>query len=123
MSPPLRATRDLPPGTAVATGHSDARPPTHVVRRGDLGGAVKPDDSVWTLEDGQVRISLEKARKGETWPCVIEGHGGGEETEEDRRRLMLQRFQEENPGFDFSQAEFNGAVPDASTFMGGQRHG
>jgi hypothetical protein len=33
---------------------------------------------------------------------------------------MLERFQAENPGFDFSDASFNGqTVPDASTFMGG----
>ena len=84
---------------------------------------VKADESVWTLEGGEVRVSFEKARKGETWPCVFVGHGAAGDTEEDRRRLMLQRFQEENPGFDFSQAEFNGAVPDAATFMGGARGG
>jgi hypothetical protein len=32
---------------------------------------------------------------------------------------MLERFQEEHPGFDFSDAEFNGQVPEARTFMGG----
>ena len=45
------------------------------------------------------------------------------ENEEDKRRLMLERFQMENPGFDFSGASFNGqAAPDASTFMGGISH-
>ncbi len=39
--------------------------------------------------------------------------------EEDKKRLMLERFAEENPGFDFSNADFNGAVPDARKFMGG----
>jgi hypothetical protein len=32
---------------------------------------------------------------------------------------LLERFQQENPGFDFSQATMNGQVPDARTFMGG----
>ena len=32
---------------------------------------------------------------------------------------MLERFQEENPGFDFSGASFNGQVPDPKNFMGG----
>jgi hypothetical protein len=30
---------------------------------------------------------------------------------------MLERFQEENPGFDFSQAQFSGNAPDPKTFM------
>ena len=34
---------------------------------------------------------------------------------------MLERFQLENPGFDFSGAEFNGAAPDPSKFLGGVR--
>lgn len=40
-------------------------------------------------------------------------------SEEVKKRLMLERFQEENPGFDFSNATFNGAVPDPQSFMGG----
>ena len=36
-----------------------------------------------------------------------------------QRTLMLERFQEENPGFDFRDATFNGEVPDARNFMGG----
>ena len=42
--------------------------------------------------------------------------------EEVKKNIMLERFQEENPGFDFSSAKFNGAVPDARTFMGGIKH-
>jgi len=34
-----------------------------------------------------------------------------------RKKILLERFQEENPSFDFSQAEINGNVPDARTFM------
>jgi len=36
-----------------------------------------------------------------------------------QKSLMLERFQAENPGFDFSGADFNGQVPDPKTFMGG----
>jgi hypothetical protein len=36
-----------------------------------------------------------------------------------QKRILLERFQEENPGFDFSGAEVNGTVPDPRTFMGG----
>jgi hypothetical protein len=36
-----------------------------------------------------------------------------------QKSLLLERFQQENPGFDFRDAEFNGSVPDPRTFMGG----
>lgn len=39
--------------------------------------------------------------------------------EEVKKNILLERFQEENPGFDFSQAKMNGQVPDAREFMGG----
>lgn len=39
-----------------------------------------------------------------------------------KQQMMLERFQEENPGFDFSGAEFNGAAPDPRTFMGGVKY-
>lgn len=35
---------------------------------------------------------------------------------------MLERFQEEHPGFDFSDADFNGKVPEAREFMGGIKY-
>lgn len=38
---------------------------------------------------------------------------------EERKALMLERFQAEHAGFDFSGAEFSGAAPDPQTFMGG----
>jgi hypothetical protein len=44
------------------------------------------------------------------------------EQEEIRKKMMLERFQEENPGFDFSSAEFNGGAPDPRTFMGGVKY-
>jgi hypothetical protein len=36
--------------------------------------------------------------------------------------MLLERFQAEHPGFDFSGAEVTGAVPDPRTFLGGMRH-
>jgi len=32
--------------------------------------------------------------------------------------MMLEKFQEENPGFDFRGAGFNGNVPNPREFMG-----
>jgi len=66
-----------------------------------------------------MHFTLTKARPGETWPAVFVGHAqldalGEEDT---KRRMLLERFQLEHPGFDFSGAEVNGAVPDPRTFM------
>lgn len=62
-----------------------------------------------------------QSRQGEAWPGVFEGHRGVDaaKEEEEKKRMMLERFQAEHPGFDFSGAEFNGAVPDAHKFMDG----
>jgi hypothetical protein len=79
---------------------------------------VREDDSMWTVEDGELHVSLEKAVRGQPWPAAFVGHEvDAHEATEDKKRLMLERFQEENPGFDFSGATFNGEVPDAHTFM------
>jgi len=69
---------------------------------------------------------LIKAHKGETWTQVLKGRHGIEidpiTKESIKKEMMLERFQEENPGFDFRNAEFNGAVPEARDFMGGVRY-
>ncbi|KAK1294332.1 hypothetical protein QJS10_CPA16g00228 [Acorus calamus] len=75
------------------------------------------------FEDGTMHITLQKRDKGWTWPSPILGQGQLDPHTADleQKRLMLQRFQEENPGFDFSQAQFSGSCPDPKTFMGGVR--
>ncbi|XP_047322920.1 nudC domain-containing protein 2 [Impatiens glandulifera] len=89
----------------------------------DLNGPVKTDSSFWTIEDEILHITLQKRDKGQTWPSPILGQGQLDPYSADleQKRLMLQRFQEENPGFDFSQAQFSGNCPDPRTFMGGIR--
>ncbi|KAB5540919.1 hypothetical protein DKX38_013893 [Salix brachista] len=91
----------------------------------DLTCAVKTDSSFWTLEDGIMHLTLQKRDKGQTWASPILGEGQLDPCSSDleQKRLMLQRFQEENPGFDFSQAQFTGNCPDPRTFMGGIRNG
>ena len=42
--------------------------------------------------------------------------------EQVQKQLMLERFGEENPGFDFSGADFSGSVPDPRNFMGGVKY-
>ncbi|KAL7494626.1 hypothetical protein ACHAWT_003268 [Skeletonema menzelii] len=105
---------------------------------------VKVKESSWYLDDGVITIVLAKCFRGQTWEGVLCGHhdaavqrdgktsdqsnsGSGVVNEsidphtkqEMQRTMMLERFQEENPGFDFRYATFNGEVPDPRTFMGG----
>ena len=56
------------------------------------------------------------------WTCLLIGHDAVDPfaAEADRKRLLLERFQSEHSGFDFSDSEvtLSGAhVPDPSTFM------
>ncbi len=114
----------------------------------NTGGAVKPDESLWTLLDGEININLQKMNKAEAWECALVGQAGQSidafTKEEVKKKLLLERFQEEvwcfiftvtlftivsltattsqHPGFDFSSADFNGQVPDAREFMGGVKH-
>jgi hypothetical protein len=89
----------------------------------ELWARAKPSESVWTLEDGVVHVVIAKAERGVAWPAVFKAHEGrdgvpAELAEQDaRKELMLERFQQEHPGFDFSGAQFSGAAPDPSTFM------
>mmetsp|Transcript_3715 Transcript_3715/g.5705 ORF Transcript_3715/g.5705 Transcript_3715/m.5705 type:complete len:236 (+) Transcript_3715:107-814(+) len=105
---------------------------------------VKVKESSWYLDDGVITIVLAKCFRGQTWEGVLCGHHdtavvqkNGETSvkpdaadvvnesidpitkQEMQRTMMLERFQEENPGFDFRDATFNGEVPDPRTFMGG----
>jgi hypothetical protein len=68
-------------------------------------------------------LEVQKAQKGVRWGALFQGHEKLNPLEEEglKKKLLLERFQEENPGFDFSGAEFNGQVPEARTFMGGPK--
>jgi hypothetical protein len=93
---------------------------------------VKTKESSWFLDEGVITIILAKAFRGQTWEGVLCGHTSQTNSgpaiqesidpfvkQEMQRTMMLERFQEENPGFDFRDATFNGQVPDPRTFMGG----
>eukprot|EP01040_Poterioochromonas_malhamensis_P006564 gene6564-7068_t len=92
----------------------------------DTAGPIIVDDSLWMLADGELVINLQKMHKGETWESALKGQQGEKvdlhTKEELKKQMMLERFQEENPGFDFSNAEFNGQIPDAREFMGGIKY-
>ncbi|KAK9810223.1 hypothetical protein WJX72_006960 [[Myrmecia] bisecta] len=86
----------------------------------DFAGKVKASDSFWTLEDGELHLTISKAEEGEPWKSALEGHEIDPlQQQAEQKRLMLERFQEEHPGFDFSGAEFSGEAPNPRTFMGG----
>lgn len=90
----------------------------------DLAKNCTSDESYWMIEDEELHIQLQKMYKGEVWPAVFKGHEAMDALtqQEVQKKLLLERFQQENPGFDFSQAEFNGMAPDPRTFMGGVKY-
>lgn len=88
-------------------------------------------------------VTLIKANRGTMWEAALKGNAyeaGARNTtktsatavtstvmdslskEQVKKDLMLQRFQEENPGFDFTGADFNGSIPNARDFMGGVKY-
>lgn len=87
-------------------------------------GPIVVEESYWTLADGELSILLQKMRKGETWEAALVGRGTVDPftKQEIQKEMMLERFQEENPGFDFSGADFNGSVPDPRSFMDGIKY-
>ena len=76
------------------------------------------------MEDDEVTITLIKAKKAETWVAVFKNHNqlNPMEKEEVQKKLLLERFGEEHSGFDFSDAEVSGSVPDPKNFMGGMKN-
>ena len=103
-----------------------ARPPRpSPARRPSLSPAESRarDGAPRRAEDGVLHIQCEKVKPGEAWPSALKGHQALDAVgqEESKKAMMLQRFQKENPGFDFSGADFNGQVPDATQFMGGMK--
>jgi len=61
------------------------------------------EDGHNNTEDGEMHITLQKREKGKTWSSPIQGQGllDPYAADQEQKRLMLQRFQEENPGLTF----------------------
>ncbi len=87
----------------------------------DLGNKIKASESFWLLDNDEITITLIKVFKAETWMSVFKNHVQVNhfQKEEMQRKMLLERFQEEHGGFDFSDAEVSGNVPDPRTFLGG----
>ena len=66
----------------------------------------------------ELHITLTKASRGEPWPAAFAAHAPADVPEPpDAGRLLLERFAEDHPGFDFSSASLTGAAPDPRTFL------
>ncbi|XP_040298092.1 nudC domain-containing protein 2 isoform X2 [Bufo bufo] len=83
------------------------------ISAGRLYDSTISDESTWTLEDKKlIRIVLTKSNRdaGNCWPSLLEGEYSADPwvQEEMQKKLTLERFQRENPGFDFSGAEISG---------------
>jgi hypothetical protein len=87
----------------------------------ELAALCLAAESFWNIEGSQITLTLTKARKGETWPSLCKGHGRLDALSEQdvHKRMLLERFQQEHPQFDFSQASMSGSAPDPRSFMGG----
>eukprot|EP00371_Babesia_bovis_P000254 XP_001608901.1 nuclear movement domain containing protein [Babesia bovis T2Bo] len=86
---------------------------------GELCQVTDTEESTWIVDDGKLEVHLTKALKGEVWNCILLGdlELSAINKENDKKRILLERLQNENPGFDFSDAQFNGQVPEPRTFM------
>jgi len=89
---------------------------------------VNTSESSWYLDgdSNTLHVILMKVHRGETWEAALVGkQSNGDDgrlvdpvtKEKIKQNLMRERFQEENPGFDFRDAQFNGEAPDPRTFM------
>ncbi|KAL2299495.1 hypothetical protein Nmel_014156, partial [Mimus melanotis] len=81
--------------------------------QGKLFDSTVTDEGTWTLEDRQmIRIVLMKTNRdaGNCWTSLLENEYAADPWVQDQmqRKLTLERFQRENPGFDFSGAEISG---------------
>lgn len=80
---------------------------------GEVTNTVKASDSVWTLEDNKLlRVCLLKVHTtaDHCWGSLLKGQYEADPhtLDEMQKKLTLQRYQFENPGFDFSNADISG---------------
>ncbi|XP_067042297.1 nudC domain-containing protein 2-like [Acropora muricata] len=83
------------------------------VFKGDFAGTVLADECTWVLEDNElVRIILVKSGRdaANCWHSLLSNEYSADPWtfNEMEKKLTLERFQKENPGFDFSKANISG---------------
>lgn len=88
---------------------------------GELCQPVKASECTWSIEDRKLLVVvLQKLKRHDAWTGLLVGQDAIDAVtlEKMNKQMMLEKFQSENPGFDFSGAEFNGALPaNPQTFM------
>uniref|UniRef100_A0A3B0MSH2 Spliceosome-associated factor, putative n=1 Tax=Theileria annulata TaxID=5874 RepID=A0A3B0MSH2_THEAN len=86
---------------------------------GELYSVIVVNESFWILGDSELEVHLSKAKPGEVWQSLIKGDEALSDFahRDEKKRLLLERFQKEHPRFDFSDAQLNGNVPEPRTFM------
>lgn len=97
----------------------------HKIFDDDLFDTIVSDESFWSIVSGtsDLEITFQKMRKASTWSKVFKSQTASESiVMDDQKKIMLERFQQEHPGFDFSQAQFNGTAPDPRKFMDGVKY-
>jgi len=90
----------------------------------ELGGVADEDESLMAIEDGNIVVYIHKAQPGSVWASALAAHAALDAVQaaDAKKALLLERFQREHPGFDFSNAQLTGEVPDAREFLGGIDH-
>ena len=73
------------------------------------------------MDDGEICVTIAKSEPGVTWESALKGHAtlNTKEFNDAKKAMLLERFQKEHPGFDFSNANVTGNVPNANTFLDG----
>ena len=125
-----------------------ASPPvtTHCYIDEDIYHPIEIKESTWCIEQEDIAtnskeqeqqhdvitIYLQKVAKGLVWEAPLRGRTSIKNgqyhshsldpiaLQDVQKSLLLERWQEENPGMDFRDASFNGgSIPDPRTYMGG----
>ncbi|XP_026690226.2 nudC domain-containing protein 2-like [Ciona intestinalis] len=107
-------TRGKEVSVKISHNHVSCKLKDKVYFDGDLFEFVDTEESVWSLEDRKlVRILLAKAKKtnGTCWKSLfLDGSCAPDEWTFDQmqRKFTLEKYQVQNPGFDFSSASISG---------------
>lgn len=100
------------------------------------GGTIDTTDSTWYMEEVEngdkkrelfIVLSLHKANKAVIWDCVVVTSDtcarlDFASKQQVQQELLMERYNEDCPGFDFTDATVNGAIPDPRTFMDGVKY-
>ncbi|KAJ3587768.1 hypothetical protein NHX12_011365 [Muraenolepis orangiensis] len=123
---------NVPPGTSgkevkctLGSKHIELHVKGKEIIKGRFFDTTVSDESTWTLEDKiLIRVVLMKTKReaGNCWLSLLEGEYCADASVQDQmqKKLTLERFQRENPGFDFSGADISGNYAGGGPDLGSQ---